>query len=163
MLGNWALVYAGNLGGAFLTAVLVATSHALGAGNGIMLKSAVLTATVKAGISPMEGIALGFLCNFLVCLAVWLALAEEGTAAKCMCVFAPVFLFVVTGFEHSVANMYFIPAGFLAEAFFGRGIAPADAALGFLRNIVPVTAGNILGGTALTMALGFANKRRRTN
>lgn len=158
MLRNWLFVYLGNLIGSVLVAFLVVSSGQLGSCacelGGMTVKIAVGKVT-----SPFPAaLILGVLCNWLVCLAVWMATAAKDVTGKIWAIFFPIFLFVTSGFEHSVANMYYIPAGIFAKDI----PAYADAAMGlgvtaeqlsslnwqtmWTGNLFPVTLGNILGG-----------------
>jgi formate/nitrite transporter len=158
MLRAWAIIYLGNFVGALGTAVLVFLSGHAGFGDGAVGRTALAVATAKAGIAPVEGFFLGILCNVLVCLAVWLSLSARSVADKVLAVVPPTTAFVAAGFEHSVANMYFIPFGLLL-----RGSAEAGPdLLGLITNLVPVTLGNIVGGAVLVGAVyWFVYLRRR--
>ena len=132
---NWAVVYVGNFAGATGLAVLVFLSGIL---DGAMGGTAAAIAEGKAGLGLIEAFARGILCNALVCLAVWLAMAARTVTGKILAILWPISGFVLLGFEHSVANMYLFPQGILAGA-------QVDAD-GVLSNLVVVTAGNIIGG-----------------
>ena len=159
MLRAWAIVYVGNFIGAVGTAGIVFLSGQYLSGKGSVAGVALTIATNKVSLSFEHGLFLGILCNVLVCLAVWLAYGARTTADKIMAIVFPVSAFVVAGFEHSVANMYFIPLGLFIKAW-----APAAmwtqigatsvnyAALtwaGLVDNLIPVTLGNIIGGGGL--------------
>lgn len=142
LLRNWALVYAGNLVGASATAVMV---HGAGIGalaDGAVAASAVRIAEAKLALAPTEAFVRGILCNVLVCLAVWLCFGARTVTGKILAIVFPIAGFVALGFEHSVANMYLIPAGWLAGSTL-VGVA------GYLVNLALVTAGNIVGGGVL--------------
>ena len=145
LLRNWCTVYLGNFAGAFATAVLVVVSGHLRLGQGMVEQNAIKIAAAKVQLPFGEAIALGILCNALVCLAVWLCLGARSTADKVLAILFPIAAFVAGGFEHSVANMYFIPVGLMVTA--------AEPSLTwqafFLSNLLPVTIGNILGGSVL--------------
>jgi formate/nitrite transporter len=160
---NWAIVYAGNLVGAVGTAVLVVVAGQYLFGDGAVGAVALSTATAKAGLDPLRAFVLGILCNGLVCLAVWLTYSARTTTDRILAIVPPIAAFVAMGFEHSVANMYFIPVGILIRAAapdsFWTSIGGArdgylglDAA-GLIGNLVPVTLGNIVGGTVLVAAV----------
>ena len=139
VLRNWLLVYAGNFFGSLLIAFLASQCGVL---DGIA-DAVVGTAVTKAALPIAVAFLRGVLCNFLVCLAVWMAFCARSAGGKMVSLFGPIFLFVLCGFEHSVANMYYIPAGiFLA----GNGEL---SWLDLLRNLLPVTLGNLVGGCAL--------------
>lgn len=156
MLWNWLIVYLGNFVGSILLAAAVVYGHTYGAaGSDSALAHAVVgTASVKCGLSFGDAFLRGILCNFLVCIAVWVAFAAKELAGKIIGLMLPIFMFVLCGFEHCVANMYFIPAGIFASGVYG--IDPGHASWGafFLRNLLPVTLGNIVGGSAL-VAMGY--------
>lgn len=146
MIRNWVIVYFGNMVGGFLIAALAAFSHIYSFNDGNLATQVVNTAVTKSNISFGDAFLRGILCNVLVCMAVWCSFAADELAGKVFALWLPVMLFIICGFEHCVANMYFIPAGFLAS--FVHGI-PADglSAVGFfVTNLIPVTLGNIVGG-----------------
>ncbi|HYO44449.1 MAG TPA: formate transporter FocA [Candidatus Limnocylindrales bacterium] len=160
---NWAIVYAGNLVGAVGTAVLVVASGQYRFGGDSVGSAALSTALLKVEHSPLEAFVLGILCNGLVCLAVWLTYSARTTTDRILAIVPPIAAFVAMGFEHSIANMYFIPVAMLIrvvapDAFWESiGHAPADYAAvdvaGLVGNLVPVTLGNIVGGTLLVGAV----------
>jgi len=138
LLRNWGLVYAGNLVGALGTVALMHLSGALAPG-GPAARAAAAIAAGKVALPWGEAFFRGVLCNVLVCLAVWLAMGARTTAGRIPAIVFPVSAFVALGFEHSVANMYLIPMGWLAGA---DGVTLA----GLVGNLVPVTLGNVVGG-----------------
>ncbi len=160
LLRNWAVVYLGNFIGAALTAWLVfAGKHHTSGGGGVGL-NLLTTAEAKTSLEFFQAVALGILCNALVCLAVWLTYSARSTTDKIMAIIPPVTAFVAAGFEHSIANMYFIPSGlmikYLADPAFFQAIhkTPADfpnlTLPNFLfSNLLPVTLGNLIGGAVL--------------
>ena len=135
LLRNWGIVYAGNLAGALVLAAVVGMTGLL---DGPMGAVAVKIAAAKVALPPVEAFARGILCNMLVCLAVWLTIAARDVTGKILAIVWPITAFVLLGLEHSVANMYLIPQGWLAGA-------PVTLT-GFAGNLVYVTLGNILGG-----------------
>lgn len=141
LLRNWTLVYAANFAGALGTLVLVWLAGTHDLGGGAVGETASRIAAAKLSLGPVEAFARGLLCNVLVCLAVWLCFAARDVAGKVLVIVPPITAFVALGFEHSVANMYLIPAGMLA----GGAFDPA----GLLANLIPVTLGNIAGGGLL--------------
>ena len=161
LLRNWVLVYAGNMVGSLGAVVLVALSGTLFIGGGDVAVTALKIAAGKTQLPFMEALFRGVLCNTLVCLAVWLAFAAHTVPGKVMAVIFPVTAFVALGFEHSVANMYLIPAGLFAAndaaTVSASGLGQAALATltpeGFIANLVPVTIGNILGGSVLVAAV----------
>jgi len=149
MLRNWAIVYLGNFVGALGLIVLVYHSHHLDMNDGRIGLSVLSTATGKIRPDWATLFFKGVLCNVLVCAAVWLASAGRSVTDKMVAVILPISAFIAAGFEHCVANMYFLP---LAWLLVQTGHAPAnfDASLitipGVIHNLVPVTFGNIVGG-----------------
>ncbi len=142
LLRNWGLVYFSNLSGAVGMAALVFWSGTLSFGDGAVSETALEIAIAKVNLDPLQAFIRGILCNVLVCLAVWLCFAARHVAGKILAIIFPISAFVALGFEHSVANMYFIPLGMLIS---GGSISYID----FLSNLIPVTLGNIVGGGLL--------------
>ncbi len=140
---NWLLAYAGNVAGCLGTVLLVAWGGIAGLGNGAVGDTALGIARAKADLPLLEAFARGILCNALVCLAVWLAIGARSVTDKILAVLFPVSAFVAIGFEHSIANWFFLPYGLLMDA---QG--PSLLA-GAARNLVAVTLGNLVGGTLL--------------
>jgi formate/nitrite transporter len=170
LLAAWAVVYVGNFAGAIATAGLLVASGQYEFGNGAVGQTALTIAATKTGLGFGQAIALGALCNALVCIAVWLTYGAHTTGDKILAIILPIAAFVAAGFEHSVANMYFIPAGLFIEqdtAFVASLTDPPDLSgltwQGFLvDNLVPVTIGNILGGSLMVGAVyWFVYLRRR--
>lgn len=166
LLGNWAVVYVANLVGALGTAVLAHWAGMFGLGEGAVGATAVEIATAKVGLGLVPGFFRGLLCNVLVCLAVWLCLAARDVTGKVFAILFPIATFVALGFEHSVANMYAIPAGWLAAldpAVAARVGASASApSIGaFLGNLIPVTLGNIVGGGGFVALVYYVIYLRR--
>jgi formate/nitrite transporter len=162
LLRNWLLVYAGNFAGGVSVAVAVLVARVHEAGGGAFGVTALEIAAAKLRLGFWQAVALGTLCNVLVCLAVWLTFSARSTADRVLAVIPPVSAFVAAGFEHSVANMYFVALGLLIAAFDpafvgAQGLGAQAQALswsGFLlRNLLPVTAGNIIGGAVLVGAV----------
>jgi formate/nitrite transporter len=160
MLERWGLVYAANFIGSVMLAFLFVFSGLWKTSNGALGAYAVRVAAVKVNLTFTEALLRGIGCNWLVCLAVWMALASRQTIGKIFAVFFPIMGFVALGFEHSVANMYFIPVGILLQRVAGLpapdGTGPT--ALGWsaflVKNLLPVTLGNILGG-GLFVGMGY--------
>lgn len=141
LLANLCIVYVANFVGAAGLAAIVALSGHAGMNDGAVGSTAVAIATAKVALPFGEAFFRGVLCNLLVCLAVWLAMAGRSVADKILAIIFPISAFVAAGFEHSVANMYFIPLGI----FLHGDIGTAD----LLRNLVPVTLGNLVGGAGM--------------
>ncbi|MBR6900624.1 MAG: formate/nitrite transporter family protein [Synergistaceae bacterium] len=138
LLRSWFVVYIGNLIGGILTAFLISKSGQLN--NEMLREFTIKVATNKISLSFCNAFILGLLCNWLVCLAVWLTFGATDTTGKILSIFFPIWLFIASGFEHSVANMYYIPAGIFAN---GEGLSWCAM---FMKNLLPVTLGNIIGG-----------------
>lgn len=163
VLRNWAVVYVGNFVGSIGTVAIVVAGGWYKLGNGAVGAGLLSTASAKVGHTFVEAFALGILCNALVCLAIWLSYSARTTTDRIMAIVPPVTCFVAAGFEHSVANMFFIPAAIavraVAPASFWTAIgSSADAysnidLSGFLSNLIPVTLGNIVGGALLVAAM----------
>ncbi|MBT4020571.1 MAG: formate/nitrite transporter family protein [Alphaproteobacteria bacterium] len=161
LMRNWVLVYAGNMVGSLGAVALVALSGTLFIGGGDVAVTALKIAAGKTQLPFFEALIRGVLCNTLVCLAVWLAFAAHTVPGKVMAVIFPVTAFVALGFEHSVANMYLIPVGFVAaqdvatvttSGLTTEALSTLTPA-GFMANLIPVTIGNILGGSVLVAAV----------
>jgi formate transporter len=156
MLRNWVVVYCGNLVGALGLVVLVFFSHHLDMNGGRVGLSVLNTAVGKIQPDFVTLFFKGILCNVLVCLAVWVAYAGRSVTDKIVGAILPVSAFIAAGFEHCVANMYFLPMAWLLKQ---TGDVPADfdASLitisGTIHNLVPVTLGNIVGGAGLVGAV----------
>ena len=159
MLRNWTIVYLGNFVGALGLIVLVFYSHHLDMNDGGIGMSVLSTAAGKIRPDMLTLFCKGILCNVLVCAAVWLAYAGRSVTDKILAVMLPVSAFIAAGFEHCVANMYFLP---LAWLLVQTGHAPSnfDVSLitlpGILHNLVPVTLGNIVGGAGFVGAIYWA-------
>ena len=142
MLRSWGVVYLANVLGAGLVAALTV---AAGTFDGVY-ESVVATAAAKAGLPFLTALLRGVLCNFLVCIAVWMSLAAQSVPGKLAAMYLPIFTFVLCGFEHSVANMFYLPAGILAAGRYGVAAEGLSWASMWMGNLLPVTLGNILGG-----------------
>jgi len=166
LLRNWVIVYFGNFVGSLGSALLMLLSrqHTLGANS-------IGVTALKIGVSKVEysfvqAVALGILCNVLVCLAVWLTYSARSTIDKIVAVIFPITAFVAAGFEHSVANMYFIPYALLIKIFdpaFVSSVGDKVVNLDILtwrtflfNNLIPVTIGNIIGGTVFVAIVYWA-------
>ncbi len=147
MLKNWVLVYLGNLIGSLLVVVLSVYGGVFS--NPDVAAALVSTAAAKASISLGDALLKGILCNFLVCVAVWMSFGTKTAEGKILVVFFPIMAFVLSGFEHSVANMFYLPGGILTAAKYGIDAAGLTLSSALLHNLLPVTIGNILGGSVL--------------
>ena len=163
MLRNWLIVYLGNLVGGIIIALLANFSHTYAFADGALAQAVVNTAVSKSSISFADGLLKGILCNVLVCMAVWCSFAADELAGKVLALWFPVMLFIIGGFEHCVANMYFIPAGMIATSVYGIS-APSLSLFGFLvTNLIPVTLGNIIGGGLCVGAMYYMIYLKETN
>ena len=160
MLRKWAIVYAGNAVGALLVVVLLLVSGFAEMQGGAVGELACSVAASKASLSPVVAFSRGILCNVLVCLAVWMGSAGKTVCDKLAAAILPVVAFVVLGFEHSVANMFFLPLGLVIEALWGGS---SVVVLGVASNLVFVTLGNIVGGVAIAAAYWFVYGREDRN
>lgn len=159
LLRNWSIVYAGNLVGALGTAGVMFVAGQYTFGNGSVGSTALAIGNAKAGLEFVPAVALGMMCNALVCLAVWLCFSARTTTDRILAIVPPISAFVAAGFEHSVANMYFIPEALAIRTFAPAGFwssidrVPADypnlTVGGFVANLVPVTIGNVIGGAVM--------------
>ncbi len=163
LLRNWAIVYIGNFIGSFGLAILVFLSEQYSFGSGAVGETALKIASGKVEFGFIQAVALGTLCNTLVCLAVWLTFSARTTVDKIVAVIFPVTAFVAAGFEHSIANMYFIPYGLMIKqldpvfvANSGVEVANLTWKTFLVNNLIPVTIGNIIGGAVLVSATYWA-------
>jgi len=149
LLRSWAIVFAGNLIGALGLALLVFLSEHAELNNGAIGQEYLKIAAGKVTMPFWTAFFRGILCNALVCLAVWMALAGRSVVDKVVAIVVPISAFVAAGFEHSVANMYLIPMAMLLQRFGNIDAAPAITWVGFSNNLFPVLLGNIVGGSVL--------------
>ena len=148
---NWLIVIIGNLLGSLFLAWMMVESELWQIGR--VAEHAVNIAAAKCELSFGVALVRGILCNWLVCLAVFMAAAARDIPGKMLACYAPIMAFVASGFEHSVANMYFIPTGLLLKAELGLNLPNLTWSRFFIDNLVPVTLGNIIGGVVF---VGFA-------
>jgi formate transporter len=160
LLRNWTIVYVGNLVGSVLTAYIVFLGKQYSFGNGAIGLAALNIGEAKTAFTFVQAVALGIMCNALVCMAVWMCYSARSTTDKILAIIPPIATFVAAGFEHSVANMYFIPVALFVK---GSGDATFFEAIGrtaesfthltwgnfFIANLLPVTIGNIIGGAIM--------------
>jgi formate/nitrite transporter len=154
LLHNWTVVYLGNLVGAVATAALVFYSGQWKMGGNAVGETALTVAVSKINMTFTEALARGILCNALVCLAVWLCFSARSTTDKILAILFPIAAFVTCGFEHSIANMFFVPLGLMLKG----NVAGVDAnALTWhtfiVNNLLPVTIGNVIGGGLMVGAV----------
>ncbi|MFV0438398.1 MAG: formate/nitrite family transporter [Desulfopila sp.] len=155
----WGLVYVANFIGSIILALLFYFSGLWKTGDGALGLMAVETAYAKVHLSFSEAFVRAIGCNWMVCLAVWMAMASRQTIGKIFAIFFPIMGFVAIGFEHCVANMYFIPTGIFLSKW--AGLTPAGLDVStitwgtfLINNLIPVTIGNIIGGTVF-VGLGY--------
>jgi len=155
MLRNWLFVYIGNLLGSLLIAVFMVHSGLFDGGDGLLGGVTIKIAAGKTALPFHSALVLGIMCNWIVCLSVWMAYGAKDMAGKAIVIFFGIWLFITSGFEHSVANMYYIPAGILAkgnEVWAAASHLSQEALAGLnwqsfiVNNLIPVTLGNIIGG-----------------
>ncbi len=173
MLRNWIIVYFGNMFGAFsiVTMILLSGHHLFG--EGAIASNIIHIADAKCHLGFLQAIVLGILCNILVCLAIWLCYSARTTQGKILAITFPITAFVSAGFEHSVANMYFIPMGIMVknsadpliwnymEAYPSQ-FASLTWSNYFIHNLLPVSIGNIIGGAVFVgLAYWFIYLRSR--
>ncbi|HRQ24835.1 MAG TPA: formate/nitrite transporter family protein [Anaerolineales bacterium] len=163
LLWNWVVVYFGNFLGSIGTVILMFLSKQYTFGSDAVGIAALRIAVAEVEFGFVQAIALGILCNALVCLAVWLTYSARTTLDKILSIVFPITAFVAAGFEHSIANMYFIPYALFLKNFdpafiarVGDRVANLDALTWqtfFINNLIPVTIGNIIGGVVLVAAI----------
>jgi formate transporter len=172
ILVNWVVVFFGNLIGSLGTAVLMFLTTQYTFGGGAVGLTALSTASAKTSLAFFPALTLGIMCNALVCLAVWMCYSARTNIDRVVSVVPPITAFAAAGFEHCVANMYFIPVGLFIKAgapdsfwaSIGRTAAdfPALTWGNFLANLLPVTIGNIIGGSIMVGAVYWFIYLRRT-
>jgi formate transporter FocA len=160
MIKNWSIVYLGNFVGAISVALLMLFSLQYSTGTGSIGAKALSIAEVKCSLEFLQALILGIFCNVLVCLAVWLCYSAKSTSGKILSILFPITAFVAIGFEHSIANMYFIPKAlfiksFAADEFWTKIHSSPDIYENLswrnfvFNNLIPVTLGNLIGGAVL--------------
>ena len=194
MFRNWGIVYTANLIGALTLALLLVLSGQLtlppkitlppeltlpsglplGEKGSLLGAITVTTAAIKCHFAFYEAFILGIFCNWLVCLAVWMSISAKDLAGKVLVIFFPICAFVTAGFEHSIANMFFIPVGLFAAHFHPEFVVIAREVVGapvhalswynfFVMNLLPVTLGNIVGGGVFVgLAYWYVNRGRQS-
>ncbi|MCK4246658.1 formate/nitrite transporter family protein [Candidatus Bipolaricaulota bacterium] len=160
LLRNWTIVYFANLAGSLLLVLLMYWSGLWNTNGGLVGAKALSIANAKVNLTFLQAFARGILCNWLVCLAVWMAVSAGTVVGKVWAIFFPIMAFVSSGFEHSVANMFFIPMGLALK---GQAAVVTVAGLteklshltvgGMVINLIPVTLGNIVGGAFFVATL----------
>ena len=147
VLKNWCFVYLGNLVGSLFVAAMAVYGHVLFAPE--LVNSAVATASAKCSLTLGDALIKGVLCNILVCTAVFVGLCAEEQAGRIIGLYLPTALFVLCGFEHCIANMFFIPEGIFAAGLYGIEAPALSWGAMILKNLIPVTIGNLIGGAGL--------------
>jgi formate/nitrite transporter len=160
LLRNWAIVYTGNFVGSIITAAIVFLGKQYSFGSGAIGLTALNIGEAKTSFTFIQAVALGIMCNALVCMAVWLCFSARTTTDKILSIIPPIACFVAAGFEHSIANMYFIPVALFikqwGDASFFELIKKTAVDFPhltwggfFIGNLLPVTIGNIIGGAGM--------------
>jgi formate/nitrite transporter len=154
MLISWLIVYIGNFVGGIIMAFLVVYGHVPNLFENSLAQSLVNTATMKTTLSFGDAFVKGILCNFFVCLSVWLSFGAKDFFSKIAGLWTPILLFISCGYEHVVANMFYIPAGLFSSYEYDLPRPNLDWGRLFYKNLIPVTLGNICGGVIL-VGLGY--------
>lgn len=149
MLRNWVMVFFGNFVGALLVTVLFVFSHLPSMFDGALANNLVTLAEGKVALSFMDAFLRGISCNILVCIAVWIAFAALTAPGKVIGLYLPIVVFVLCGFEHCIANMFYIPAGIMTAFEYGIPVNGLTWGSFILNNLIPVTLGNIVGGAGV--------------
>lgn len=159
MLRNWAIVWLGNLVGALLALTLVYLTDLQAMNGGAVGEAFVSVAAGKVNLDPTTLFFKAIMCNVLVCLAVWIGFAGKTIVDKVVGILLPISAFVACGFEHVVANMFFLPMGLLLNST-GFGALGAITAGGIFYNIALATVGNILGGALVALAYWYVYHKK---
>ena len=160
MFRNWGIVWVGNLAGSLLAMAIVYLSNLQGMNGGEVGNAFVSVAAGKVALEPVTLFFKAVLCNILVCLAVWIGFSSKTTADKVLGILLPISAFVACGFEHCVANMFFLPMGLVLNGV-GFGAAGAVTLGGVAYNLVLATAGNIVGGLLVGLAYWFVYHKKQ--
>ncbi len=170
LLNNWTVSYAGNFVGAVLLAALLCIGGQFNTSNGALAVSTIKVAVAKCNLDFGSAIILGIFCNLLVCLAVMLGFCAKDAVGKAVGLYVPVCFFVISGFEHCVANMYYIPAGLFAKGISKYAALATEAGIDLssltwgnflLHNLLPVTIGNIIGGVLFGLLMWYSHRQRK--
>lgn len=153
MLKNWLFVYIGNFLGALFVAAMVTYGHVPDLFHGDLAGGIITSAVSRTSMCFSDSFIKGILCNILVCLAVWMAFASKQVSGKLLISFWPVMLFVLCGFEHSIADMYYCLCGLFTAAEYGLQADTLTFANFITHNLIPVTLGNLIGG--LIVGVGY--------
>lgn len=164
---NWIIVYVGNFTGAILIAFLIVISGQLEFSGGGLGAFTLKTAAYKTNMGFIPALFMGILCNWLVCMAIWMGVAAKSAAGKIAGIFFPIWLFITSGFEHSVANMYYIPVGLFIknnQNYYAGALELGSSRQSleslnwinfFIKNLLPVTIGNMIGGIVFVGLIAF--------
>lgn len=150
LLKNWGIVWVGNLVGALIAVFLMYMSKVQVMNHGEVAMTMVNVAAGKVALDPVTMFFKGIMCNVFVCLAVWIGFGARTTVDKVIGIILPISAFVALGFEHCVANMFFLPMGLLLNSL-GVGTAGAVTLQGVITNLVIVTIGNVVGGSLVAL------------
>jgi formate/nitrite transporter len=170
MLSNWCFAYLGNLVGSLVIAWMMSQSGLFNSSGGLLGGITIRIAAGKTALAFLPAFLLGIMCNWLVCLAVWASYGAKDIAGKVLMVFFIICLFVTSGFEHSIANMYYIPAGIFAKAnadWVAMSGVAAERIAGLnwgnfvTKNLIPVTLGNIIGGMVMVGSLYWVALKKK--
>lgn len=152
---SWIIVYLGNLTGSLFIAALFVYSHAAGLFDGQLAQTLVNTALTKTSFSFSDAFLRGILCNILVCIAVWITIGASTAVGKVIGLYLPIAIFVLGGYEHCVANMFYIPAGIFSAGAFQIASEGLHWGSFLFRNLLPVTLGNLVGGMLVGIGYWF--------
>lgn len=170
LLKNWSVSYLGNFVGAVLLAALLCISGQFNTSKGALAVSTMKIAAAKCNLNFGSAIILGIFCNILVCLAVMMALSAKDPVGKAVGSYVPVCFFVICGFEHCVANMFYVPAGIFAKGVSKYASLATEAGIDIssltwgnflVHNLLPVTIGNIIGGVLFGLLMWYAYRQRK--
>ncbi len=155
VLKNWLFVYLGNFVGSTLLALLLVFGHTPSMLDGALLDTIMSVASAKVAISFGDAVLRGILCNIMVCLAVWMSFSAKTAGGKIAALYLPIVVFVLGGFEHSVANMYYIMAGIFSNGVYSVGAEAVNIGNMLGINLLPVTIGNIIRGASVGLVYWF--------
>ncbi|MCL1958342.1 MAG: formate/nitrite transporter family protein [Spirochaetes bacterium] len=167
MLLNWLLVYIGNFAGSIFIAMMMYRTGLFNSSSGLLGGITIKIAAYKTALPFHSAFFLGIMCNWLVCLAVWVSYGTSEIAGKALTIFFIIGLFITSGFEHSIANMYYIPAGIFAKQnpqWLAMSKVPTDQIVNLnwisflVKNLIPVTLGNIVGGSVMVGTLYWLSR-----
>lgn len=162
MLKNWFFVFLGNFIGAAFVAVMVVYGHTPDLFGANLAQAVVNAGTARTNLTVLESFIQGILCNILVCIAIWMAFAAKSVPGKLITSFWPVMIFVLCGFEHSVADMYFGVAALLTASEYGIAAEGLTWFNFLIKSLLPVTLGNIVGGAGIVGFGGWLIYLHRT-